>query len=851
MSVYRPGVLLQAPTALSLDSVAGLAWTVEPASAVADVWAAVAAGPCAATVPGEVHLDLLAAGLIPDPFDADHESRLAWIGRTDWVYRATFSWTGTDHARTDLVAEGLDTVATIRLNGREVGSSANQHRSYRFKVSDLLVPGDNELEVAFAAPIPEAERRAAAIGPRPHTNVHPFNALRKAACSYGWDWGPDLAGVGIWKSLRLESWSVVRLDTVRPLATLNGAAGILEVHAELEWADTASEPGAAIMVQVAGVAGSSPARTGETTARVSLVVPDVRAWWPRGYGEQERYDVAVDLVLDDQPLATWRGRVGFRTAALSTEPDAGGSEFVISVNDTPIFVKGANWIPGDVFLTRVGRSAYERALTDAVDAGMNLLRVWGGGIYETDDFYDVCDELGLLVWQDFLFACAAYAEEQPLWGEVEAEARQAVARLAKHPSLVVWNGTNENIWGYVEWGWREPLAGRTWGDGYYTGLLPAIVAELDPRTPYSPGSPFSYAAYHHPNDHRHGTMHIWDVWNRVDYRHYRDYPARFVSEMGFQGPPAWSTLASVVHDEPMDPYGEQMLVHQKAADGNLKLARGLGDHLPMWPTEPQVDIDDWHWTTQLNQARAVGYGVAHLRSHYPLNRGTVVWQLNDTWPVISWAAVDGHGIRKPLWYALRDLNADRFATIQPRSEPESGDERPTLLLHNDTAAPWRGEVAIRRHRTVGNAAPLADQQFSFALEPRTAAAILIGDELVSPSSPTKEYLVAETEGAGPAYWYFVEDPQLRLAPPAEALDVTAERSACGYAVRVVASSLVKDLTLFPDRLDPQAGVDTALVTLRAGESHTFQVASGRTDLDLAELTRRPVLRSANDLIARS
>ena len=173
---------------------------------------------------------------------------------------------------------------------------------------------------------------------------------------------------------------------------------------------------------------------------------------------------------------------------------------------------------------------------------MNLLRVWGGGIYETEDFYDLCDELGVLVWQDFLLACAAYAEEQPLWGEFEAEARQAVARLAKHPSLVIWNGGNENIWGYVEWNWRAPLAGRTWGDGYYTELFPSIVAELDPRAPYSPGSPFSYAKYHHPNDHRHGTMHIWDVWNHVDYRHYRDYPARFVSELGFQGPPAWSTL---------------------------------------------------------------------------------------------------------------------------------------------------------------------------------------------------------------------------------------------------------------------------------------------------------------------
>ncbi len=848
MSTPSPAGPPAAPAVLSLDSSAGVSWTVTPATEVPSDWTAVAAGPIPATVPGEVHVDLLTTGLIPDPFDGDNESRLAWIGRTDWTYRATFEWAGSDHVRTDLVADGLDTVATIRLNGREVGSSANQHRSYRFPVSDRLVPGRNELEVTFAAPIPEAERRAAEIGDRPHVNPHPFNAIRKAAYAYGWDWGPDFAGVGIWKSLRLESWSVVRLGTVRPLASLNGSEGVLDLHAELEWAATPAPSSATLAVRVADVEGSVRVLPGQTAAVVSLVVPDVQVWWPRGYGEQPRYDVSADLTVEEERLASWRGRVGFRTAALSTQPDATGSEFVISVNDTPIFVRGANWVPGHTFLSRTSRPSYQRSITDAVDAGINLLRVWGGGIYETDDFYDICDELGVLVWQDFLLACAAYAEEQPLWGEIEAEARQAVARLAKHPSLVIWNGNNENIWGYVEWGWRAPLAGRTWGDGYYTELFPAIVAELDPRTPYSPGSPFSYAKYHHPNDPRHGTMHIWDVWNQVDYRHYRDYPARFVSEMGFQGPPAWSTLTSVVHDEPMDPYGEQMLVHQKAADGNLKLARGLGDHLPMWPTEPQVDLDDWHWTTSLNQARAVGYGVAHLRSHYPLNRGAVVWQLNDTWPVISWAAVDSHGIRKPLWFALRDVNADRFLTIQPRSD--SADERPTLLLHNDTPDPWSGQVTISRRRTVGGDEPLATQSVSFALEPRAATAIAIDDELRSTSVPTEEYLVAETESAAAAYWYFVEDPELNLAAPAEALEVAAERTGSGFAVRVSASALVKDLTLFPDRLDPEASVDTALVTLSAGQSHTFAVTSSRSDLDPAALTRRPVLRSANDLIAR-
>ena len=398
--------------------------------------------------------------------------------------------------------------------------------------------------MTFSAPVLEAERRAAEIGDRPHVNPHPFNAIRKAACSYGWDWGPDLAGVGIWKSLRLESWSVVRLGTVRPLASLDGSNGVLEVHAELEWVATSGQSSASIAVQRGrhrGICGGQARCRPPLSCRSSF-----RTSRRGGHGATaSNRDTTSQWIWRLTISGSLPGAAGSASvrSALSTQPDAAGSEFVILVNETPIFVRGANWIPDDAFLTRVDRSTYERAIHDAIDAGINLLRVWGGGIYETDDFYDLCDELGVLVWQDFLLACAAYAEEQPLWGEIEAEARQAVARLAKHPSLVIWNGNNENIWGYVEWGWRAPLAGRTWGDGYYTELFPAIVAELDPRSAYSPGSPFSYAKYHHPNDHRHGTMHIWDVWNELDYRHYRDYPARFVSEMGFQGPPAWSTLA--------------------------------------------------------------------------------------------------------------------------------------------------------------------------------------------------------------------------------------------------------------------------------------------------------------------
>lgn len=841
------------------DSPAAVSWTLTPLSPPPDEWGRAAAAPVPATVPGEVYADLFAADLIPDPFDGDNEHRLHWIGSTDWSYRTSFTFAPADEQRHDLVFDGLDTIATVLLNDTEIGRTANQHRSYRFDVTDLIQTGRNVLEVRFEGPVTAAHRLSQELGERPRAYGHPFNAIRKMAAGYGWDWGPDLAGVGIWKSVQIESWSLVRLGSVRPLAFADGTAGRLETHVELEWAapsagsaGKATEPTEAaevieVLVSLADQAVAVPVVPGNAEARVDLMIEDVELWWPIGYGSQRRYDVVVRL--GDQ---SYEIKVGFRTVELATEPDQHGTGFAVVVNGTPIYVKGFNWIPDDALLTRLSPATYRTSIDEAVSGGANLLRVWGGGIYESDDFYAVCDELGLLVWQDFLFACATYAEEEPLRGEVIAEAREAVTRLSSHPSLAVWNGNNENIWGYVEWGWRQPLAGRTWGDGYYSEILPTIVAELDPRTPYSPGSPYSYAKYHHPNDDRSGTMHIWDVWNQLDYSHYRDYPARFVSEFGFQGPPGWSTLFSVVHDEPADPYGTQMLVHQKAHQGNLKLERGLGDHLPMWSTSPTAEMDDWHWLTSLNQARAVGFGVEHLRSYYPRNRGAIVWQLNDNWPVISWAAVDYAGVRKPLWHALKRVYADRLLTFQPRRD-EDGVEVLALIAHNDAAEVWSGELVITRRGTGVGTPVLAEQRLPLHLDARAALTIALDADLLTPADPTAEFLTAAVEGgpAATAYGYFVEDTALQLVDPADAYQVTVVPNDNGYDVQLEAKALVKDATLFPDRLDSGARVDSALVTLHAGGTHTFRVtgavSGGIVGLDEVALTTKPALRSVNDL----
>ncbi|NQX11859.1 glycoside hydrolase family 2 protein [Microbacteriaceae bacterium VKM Ac-2855] len=781
-----------------------------------------------ATIPGCAHLDLLAADLIDAPFDGDNEAAQQWIGSTVWRYRTSFEWTADDADRHDLVADGLDTVATIELNGSVVARTQNQHRAYRFAVDELLVEGENSLVITFAAPVDEAEARSAEHGPRPHVNHHPYNALRKAASNFGWDWGIDVATSGIWKAIGLDAWSGVRIAAVRPLVDVDGTDGVLDARVELEWAGAPAA--ATLSAAIGGVDGSVAVPAGASEASIRLLVPNAELWWPRGHGEQPLYPVTI--AVDD---ASWAGRIGFRTITLDTEPDADGTPFVIVVNGEPVQIRGANWIPDHAFVTEIDAARYRRRVQDAVDANMNLLRVWGGGLYESDDFYDACDEAGVLVWQDFLFACAAYAEEDWLAEEVEAEARGAISRLSAHPSLAIWNGNNENIWGYVDWGWRPALAGATWGNGYYRELLPRLVAELDPTRPYSPGSPFSFTAgldYDsvHPNDQHHGTMHIWDVWNTRDYTVYRDYAPRFASEFGFQGPPAWSTLTAVVHDEPLDPYGPQMLVHQKAEDGNLKLDRGLQGHLP----EPRT-IEDWHWATQLNQAAAVRFGIEHFRSLAPLNTGTIVWQLNDNWPVVSWAAVDFEEHRKPLWYALRAVYEPRLATIQPR------DGGLALVLLNDTAQEWVGPVRVSRVQVDG--AVLADTTVAVTVPARGATTVPLPESLTGFGDATAEVLVASLDGFGRAIWNPAEVVDQRLDP--DPIGVTAAAVEGGYEVTVTARSYVRDVTLLVDLVDPAATVDAGLITLLAGESATFRVGSdAQVDPELVA----GVVRHANGLL---
>lgn len=790
-----------------------------------------------AQVPGSTHLDLLAAGLIPEPYLDTNETELAWLHRVGWRYTLAFDAEApASGEQADLAFDGLDTVATVELNGVPLGTTANMHRGYRFAVGGVLRDGSNELTVSFRPALEYAEEVREELGARPHTNTHPYNMVRKMACSFGWDWGPDFQTAGIWRPVRLERWRTARLAGVRPLVTV-GADGVgrVEVHADVERSDAGAATALTLTAEVAGITATAALDPGADSGVVVVEVPDARLWWPVGYGDHPLYDLSVSLGAADgdpsAPLDTAERRIGFRTITVDTEPDEHGTPFTFSVNGRPIFVKGANWIPDDHFLTRITRDRLARRVDQAVGAHMNMLRVWGGGIYESEDFYDVCDERGVLVWQDFLLACAAYPEEEPLRGEFEAEARENVARLTSHASLALWNGGNENLWGFMDWGWQEPLDGRTWGHGYYHDLFPRIVAELDPTRFYSAGSPYSpgFAPDDvHPNHEAHGTRHEWTVWNQTDYRAYQDHVPRFCSEFGFQGPPTWTTLTDWVHDEPLTPTSPAFLLHQKAADGNGKLDRGLSAHL----RSPRT-FEDWHWATQLNQARAVAFGIEHFRSWWPRTSGALVWQINDCWPVTSWAAVDGDERPKPLWFGLRDAYAPRLLTVQPR------DGRLVLVAVNDTDEPWTAPLRLERQTFGGEV--LHAETVELDVPPRATSEIDPDRRLLAPDDPDAE-VFAGTAGDVRVVRPFREDVHLAYDPGA--LTAVAVAVPGGYRVDVRASSFARDVAVLADRAAPDAEVDDMLVDLLAGETHSFTV---RTDaeIDPLLLTAPLVLRSAN------
>jgi beta-mannosidase len=815
-------------------------WTVRAASNLDEVPSNIRDRDIPAAVPGCVHTDLLRAGLIEDPYLDRNEAKVQWIGRTDWRFRTTFDVTDEmlRHERVDLACDGLDTIATLELNGQRVGDAANMFHPHRYDARRLLKLGRNELAITFKSAVKEVREQEARLGKLPWLNTpEPFNFIRKMACNFGWDWGPTLVTCGVWRPIRLEGWSHMQIKSVRPLV-LSADANRVTVRVVAEFEGDALHASSRLTGPDGTVYHGEHVDGVGSRFETEIDVTAPQLWWPKGHGQQPLYELHVSANGE-----IWSGRVGLRTVELDTSPDEVGRKFVVKVNGKPIFCNGFNWVPDDCFLDRATTpERYRTRIQQALDANGNMLRVWGGGIYETDEFYDVCDELGVLVWQDFLFACAAYPEEEPFWSSVEREARYNVARLSRHPSLVVWNGCNENLWGYWDWGWKHgrKVEGRTWGAGYYLDLLPKVCAEVDPSRPYWAASPWSgdpdVENGLHPNLASHGNKHVWEAWFNEPYTAYRKFTPRFCSEFGFQGPPAYATFARAVPPEQRQFGSDTYKAHQKSQAGDNNNDRHLADFF-----ETPANFDDRYFLLQLNQARALQLGVEWFRSRTPVCMGTLYWQLNDCWPVVSWSAIDGDGRFKPLYYATRRFYAPRLLTIHPVQDMYE------LCAVNDTDEPWRGEATLAMHH-LQNADRRQLATVPLDVPPRSVGRIPLNQApLMRPADRSSQFVAAQV-GEHRALWFF--EPDKKLNYPQPKLDATLSRTGDSHRLTVRAATFVRDLSMFVDRLDPDATISDQLVTLLPGESATFEIRS-RKDLTKDALLAPPVSQCANRFGRRS
>jgi beta-mannosidase len=841
-----------APQTLDLGGTWNLAWTAGPDSSPSY---ATSGAPIEATVPGQVHTDLLAAGLLEDPDVGLREADQMWIGHSQWIYSRHFDWNGTPSGdRIELVADGLDTFATVRLNGHEVAVTADQHIGYRWNVANLLTHGENLLEIAFGSAWEAAHECEANTGelPRPYDEPYPY--VRKSACNFGWDWGPHYVTAGIWQPIRIEAWSRARIDSVRPDVVLDAGAARVTVSVGLETLDPM--PDLAVTAVLTAPDGSEAARltvpVDSTDVVLALEVADPELWWPVGLGAQPLYELSVEVRDDSATLSTSGRRIGLRTVVVEEEPDAIGTTWALVVNGRRVRVRGYNWIPDDPFIAEVTEERLGQRLDQAVDGGANLLRIWGGGYFSTEEFMAGCDERGLMVWHDFLFACAAYDESDAMIEAITTEAEQAVARLSSHPSLVIWCGGNECVWGMYDWGWPEILKGRPYGAAFYTEVLPGVINRLDPSRPYVPNSPWAGSLDKHPNDRDSGPVHIWEVWNNVDYVHYRDVDPPFVSEMGWCAPPAWSTLRRVVTEGEVVPENPQVAHHMRAADGMEKLAKGLAPYFG----EPDT-AEDWHYLTQMVQARSQAAGAEWLRTRERC-AGVVIWQLNDCWPVVSWSAVDGDGIEKPVWYSLRRSFAEHLLAIVPvtagGTDDPTGPDGLEVVIVNDGLSEWTADVVVRRLALDGT--ETSRETVSLTASADGTARAVLPAALAAVSD--REFLVADADGLR-STWFFAPDAALKPVQPR----FTADAMADGGSVRVTvrAATLLRDLCVFADRLAdllgvsaPELTVDDMMLTVLPGETAVFTVSrrdgsalEAPADLSAAELF--PVVRCIGDSAA--
>jgi beta-mannosidase len=751
-----------------------------------------------AQVPGHVHLDLQRAGAIPDPFARMAERGVEWVDMTDWAYETTFQVEALSPGKTYLVFDGLDTIAEISLNGTLIGQTDNMYIAHEFDVTSHLVIGENALSVTFRSANLvgherlakwEAEGNPSRPGHWDHWAARSF--VRKAQYMFGWDWGPVLRSAGIWRGVRLVSVPTARIAGWRHEVAFGPNDETATVTFEVTIERSGDEPvelginfydvtawGEEVDADVPELVAVK-AEPGASSVTATVTIDNPRRWWPNGTEDaKERaphlYGVEITLFSAADEVDSRDVQIGLRTIELLHEPDADGQGegFRFRVNGADIFAKGANWIPSDSFpstyqndgvypddLMAVSDIRIAELVLLARDSGINMLRIWGGGFYESDYFYELCDQSGILVWQDFPYACAFYPDTGEYADAARIEAVAAIRRIRQHASLALWCGNNENFEIFAH-KWSTPPP-RFLGEHVYLDVLPKAVAAEDPGTAYWPGSPYGGE---NPSSADFGDRHNWDVWHgRGDWKFYSEDRSRFCSEFGFAASCGLGAWDAVLDQSDMTIHSPAMHWHDKTRRGYDKYLAMVGIHFP----EPQ-SVKDLVYYTQLNQAEALKYGIEHYRRSKGRCWGTLFWQLNDCWPVHSWAVIDSLIEPKAAYHAMKDFYAPVLLSLVPE-----GDSAQVHLV-SDLLEPISGTVTVIAETFAGK--KLASQDF--AVEALTNASALVGtfDLAALKGHEQDAFVYASFEGEFAPFaenFLFLSEPkEWRLTRPQMGVDVT-------------------------------------------------------------------------------
>lgn len=733
-----------------------------------------------AIVPGSVASDLMRAGKLEDPYYRERQYEVFDLFRRTYEYEREFS---ADPAllegdRVELVCEGLDTLAEVRLNGETIGRTMNMHRTYRFDVTSKLVSGVNTLRLIFDSPVEYVEEKQkerylwAANG---EYVVQGFPHLRKAHYMFGWDWGPKLPDSGIWRDIYLAAYRKGRLDDVYITQQHDDSGGVhLQLRVSVEALGASLGPDsfelAAMLYAPDGSlnqAETLPAGAGTGDIRIRVNQPQL--WWPSGLGEQPLYSLKLKLRQDGMQVDEREYTIGLRTITVKREPDQWGETFEFVVNGVSVFAMGANYIPEDNIRARQNKERTERLIRDCKAANFNCIRVWGGGFYPDDYFYDLCDRYGLIVWQDHLFACAEYEMTEAFTEQITGEIADNVKRIRHHASLGLWCGNNEMEMAWVDWDFPKRPKLKTDYVKQFEIILPELMRQLDPNTFYWKASPSSGGGFDEPNAPHKGDVHYWDVWHGGEpFTAYRDHYFRFCSEFGFQSFPGLKTVEAFTERGDRNVFSAVMESHQKNPAGNGKILFGISENF-LYPK----DFGSLLYVSQLLQAEAMRYGVEHWRRNRGRCMGSIYWQLNDCWPGASWSSIDYFGRWKALHYY-----AKRFYAPVLLSAEETG-TKIRLAVTNDTPEPVRGTVHWRLRDRLS--AILQNGSVNITAEAFSAAGCAeldFTDVLADPGKRCEVYLEYELETGGRTACegcvLFVKPKHFHFAEPALRAEMTEE-----------------------------------------------------------------------------